>query len=198
MYIMLVGDFMEKKCDLRVIKTKNLIYSTLMDLMKEKTFEEIRVSDICNRALINRSTFYAHYEDKYELLVDFINNLKEEFVAKLSKNRNNLDTRDYYIELIKVFLDYVEDKKDIYSLIMLKNRNSIMMDILLSVVNDDVIKRVKSDKINTKIPGNIIAKFYLGGVINLGVEWLKDDNKYTKEDIIKYLDILIPDDFRNF
>lgn len=195
---MLVGDFMEKKCDLRVIKTKNLIYSTLMDLMKEKTFEEIRVSDICNRALINRSTFYAHYEDKYELLVDFINNLKEEFVAKLSKNRNNLDTRDYYIELIKVFLDYVEDKKDIYSLIMLKNRNSIMMDILLSVVNDDVIKRVKSDEINTKIPGNIIAKFYLGGVINLGVEWLKDDNKYTKEDIIKYLDILIPDDFRKF
>lgn len=81
---------------------------------------------------------------------------------------------------------------------MLKNRNSIMMDILLSVVNDDVIKRVKSDEINTKIPGNIIAKFYLGGVINLGVEWLKDDNKYTKEDIIKYLDILIPDDFRNF
>ena len=198
MYIMLVGDFMEKKCDLRVIKTKNLIYSTLMNLMKEKTFEEIRVSDICNRALINRSTFYAHYEDKYELLVDFINNLKEEFVAKLSKNRNNLDTRDYYIELIKVFLDYVEDKKDIYSLIMLKNRNSIMMDILLSVVNDDVIKRVKSDEINTKIPGNIIAKFYLGGVINLGVEWLKDDNKYTKEDIIKYLDILIPDDFRKF
>lgn len=97
-----------------------------------------------------------------------------------------------------MFLDYVEDKKDIYSLIMLKNRNSIMMDILLSVVNDDVIKRVKSDEINTKIPGNIIAKFYLGGVINLGVEWLKDDNKYTKEDIIKYLDILIPDDFRNF
>lgn len=81
---------------------------------------------------------------------------------------------------------------------MLKNRNSIMMDILLSVVNDDVIKRVKSDEINTKMPGNIIAKFYLGGVINLGVEWLKDDNKYTKEDIIKYLDILIPDDFRKF
>ena len=81
---------------------------------------------------------------------------------------------------------------------MLKNRNSIMMDILLSVVNDDVIRRVKSDEINTKIPGNIIAKFYLGGVINLGVEWLKDDNKYTKEDTIKYLDILIPDDFRNF
>ena len=46
----------------------------------DKTFEEIKVSDICKKALINRSTFYSHYNDKYELLVDFINVLKEEFV----------------------------------------------------------------------------------------------------------------------
>ena len=57
---------MEKKTDLRIIKTKKVIYEALIDLMKEKTFEEIKVSDICNKALINRSTFYAHYEDKYE------------------------------------------------------------------------------------------------------------------------------------
>lgn len=67
---------MEKKTDLRIIKTKKVIYEALIDLMKEKTFEEIKVSDICNKALINRSTFYAHYEDKYELLVEFINDLK--------------------------------------------------------------------------------------------------------------------------
>ena len=71
---------MEKKKDLRVVKTKNLLYQTLIDLMKDKTFEEIKVSDICSKAMINRSTFYAHYEDKYELLVDFISNLKEEFI----------------------------------------------------------------------------------------------------------------------
>ena len=47
---------------------------------KDKTFEEINVSDICKKALINRSAFYSHYYDKYELLVDFINVLKEEFV----------------------------------------------------------------------------------------------------------------------
>ena len=46
----------------------------------DKTFEKIKVSDICKKALINISTFYSHYNDKYELLVDFINVLKEEFV----------------------------------------------------------------------------------------------------------------------
>ena len=54
-----------EKQDLRIIKTKKVLYMALVDLMREKTFEEIKVSEICARALVNRSTFYAHYEDKY-------------------------------------------------------------------------------------------------------------------------------------
>ena len=68
------------KNDLRVKKTKNALYNTLMELMKAKSFEEIKVSDICNAALINRSTFYAHYNDKYELLKDAIDNLKNSLI----------------------------------------------------------------------------------------------------------------------
>ena len=48
------------KNDLRVIKTKTTLYNTLKELMQEKTFEEIKVSDICSKALINRSTFTDH------------------------------------------------------------------------------------------------------------------------------------------
>lgn len=191
---MLVGDFMKKENDLRVIKTKKLLYQTLIELMKDKTFEEIKVSDICTTAMINRSTFYAHYEDKYELLLDFINTLKKEFVEELSKKDNaNLTPREYYLKLIELFLEHIENKKDIYNAIMINNRNSIMMDILLSVVNDDILKNIKENDINPNVPSDIIAKFYLGGVINLGVEWLSNNNKYTKKQIIDYLKILIPE-----
>ena len=183
---------MDKKDDLRVVKTKKVLYETLIDLMKTKTFEEIKVSDICSKALINRSTFYAHYEDKYELLLEFINSLKEEFINELSKNKNILNTREYYLEMIRLFLDHIENKKDIYNAIMINNRNSIMMDILSSVANNEVIKKMESSNISTKVPANIIAKFYLGGVLNLGIEWLRDTNKYSKEEIIKYLEILLP------
>lgn len=183
---------MDKKDDLRVIKTKKILYETLIELMKTKTFEEIKVSDICTKALINRSTFYAHYEDKYELLLEFINSLKEEFINELSKNKNILNTREYYLEVIRLFLDHIENKKDIYNAIMINNRNSIMMDILSSVANNEVIKKMESSNISTKVPANIIAKFYLGGVLNLGIEWLRDTNKNSKEEIIKYLEILLP------
>lgn len=184
---------MNKKTDLRIIKTKNLMFNTLIELMKTKTFEEIKVSDICNEALINRSTFYSHYENKYDLLVDFINNLKEEFKSELNKNNTNLNTRDYYIELLKIFLNHIENRKDMYTSIMINNRNSIMMDILLSVVNNDLLTKIKNDKTKTTIPSDIIAKFYLGGVINLGVEWLKDNAKYSKEELIEYFNKLIPE-----
>ena len=182
------------KTDLRVVKTKNVLYNALVLLMKEKMFEEIKVSDICNKALINRSTFYAHYEDKYELLVDFINNLKGEFINELKKNNNILNTREYYIELIRLFLDHIDDKKDIYTSIMVNNRNSIMMDVLLSVVNNGILNTLKLEHKNSKVPNDIMAKFYLGGVINLGIEWLNNPNKYTKNDILSYLNVLIPED----
>ena len=184
---------MDKKDDLRVIKTKKILYETLIELMKTKTFEEIKVSDICTQALINRSTFYAHYEDKYELLLEFINSLKEEFINELSKNKNILNTREYYLEMIRLFLDHIENKKDIYNAIMINNRNSIMMDILSSVANNEVIKKMEASNISTRVPANIIAKFYLGGVLNLGIEWLRDTNKYSKEEIIRYLEILLPE-----
>lgn len=184
---------MVKKTDLRVIKTKNLIYNTLIELMKDKTFEEIKVSDICNKSLINRSTFYSHYEDKYDLLVDFINSLKNEFISELNKNNSKLNNKEYYIELIKIFLNHIEERKEMYASIMINNRNSIMMDILLDVVNNDLLKKMNTDEFKTSIPNDIIAKFYLGGVINIGVEWLKDNKKYSKDDIINYITQLIPD-----
>ena len=74
---------MSKKEDLRVTKTKMNLYEALMKLMKEKTFEEIKVSDICNVALTNRSTFYDHFADKYELLDSLINDLEKDLIKKL-------------------------------------------------------------------------------------------------------------------
>ena len=50
----------KKKKDLRVIKTQTILYNTLLELLKEQPFEKIKVSDICQRARINRSTFYSH------------------------------------------------------------------------------------------------------------------------------------------
>lgn len=180
------------KKDLRVIKTENLLYTTLVDLLKEKTFEEIKVSDICSKALINRSTFYAHYSDKYELVVGFINTLKEELAASIKNNGSTFNTKEYYLEMIELILTHIEEKKSIYQDILINNRNSIVMDILLDVITSDVNNRLKKNlKVKEEIPSKVISTFYIGAVTSLCVEWLKNTNEYSKEDIIHYLDLLM-------
>jgi AcrR family transcriptional regulator len=54
---------MTEKIDLRVVKTRENIKNTFSELLLEKDFSSIAVQNICDRALIGRSTFYDHYCD---------------------------------------------------------------------------------------------------------------------------------------
>ena len=175
---------MAKKVDLRIIKTKKNLYEGLLNLMKERTFEEIKVSDICNKALTNRSTFYDHFSDKYELLVE-----------KLEENVNYSNAKEYYMQMIEIFFDHISNNINVYSSILKKNNNSIVMDMANDAIYRDVENHIrKSDKIlKTEIPVEIISKFYVSAVINVCLEYIKFPNKYEKEDILKYLDTLLPD-----
>lgn len=188
------GDEMKEKTDLRIIKTKNLLYQTLEELMKTKSFEEIKVSDICNMALINRSTFYFHYSDKYELFQEYVEHIKYNITQELNKNTNIQNTKEYYMEMLKLLLNHIEEKKDTYTKIMVNNKNSITMDIFYDAINKDIVKQIKDDN---EIPGEIISKFYLGAVLNVCTYWLRNSNKYQKEDIIKYINMLIPNKLHN-
>lgn len=180
---------MKKKTDLRVIKTKNAIYDALISLLKDNLFEEIKVSDICKTALINRSTFYAHFEDKYDLVISLIEDLRESLSQELSTIADDLSVREYYLELIKAFLNHIEGKEDIYRSIMMNNRNSIIMDMIYVTISDDINKRI--DGLINGVPGNVVSSFYLGGVVNIGFEWLKSGKTYSKEEMLEYLNKLI-------
>ena len=179
---------MTNKLDLRIIKTNNILYESLVNLLEEKTFEEIKVSDICQKALINRSTFYSHFNDKYELFMSLINNLKQELEADLKLiEENNL--KNYYLKMIEVFLNHIEGKENIYRSILINNRNSIIMDMIYDTITDDVNLKIKENDKN--VPNDIFASYYLGAIVNVGIEWFKSNKKYSKDEILEYLDKLM-------
>lgn len=181
---------MDEKIDLRVLKTKKNIYEALIKLLEKSVFEDIKVSEICEEAMINRSTFYSHFEDKYALFNCFINDLKESLRSELSKNKNISSSKEYYIEVIKLLLSHFELKKDIYKTCLINNRNSIAMDMIYSTLKEDIQKHIKDNENITH--SELISNFYLGAIVNVGMEWL-NNSSYTKEDIIKYSDLLIPE-----
>ncbi len=65
----------QKSADLRVRRTRKMLQQALIDLTSEKGFAHVTVQDITERAMVNRSTFYRHYLDKYDLLQQYIEEL---------------------------------------------------------------------------------------------------------------------------
>jgi len=61
--------------DLRVRRTRKLLQKALLEATTEKGFAHVTVRDIAERAMVNRATFYRHYEDKYDLLAHYIEEL---------------------------------------------------------------------------------------------------------------------------
>jgi AcrR family transcriptional regulator len=62
----------EEAEDLRVRRTRKLIQQAFIELTVEKGFAALTVRDITERAMVNRSTFYRHYLDKYDLLEQYM------------------------------------------------------------------------------------------------------------------------------
>lgn len=58
----------KKTEDLRVKRTRKLLYNALLDLMEKQPFENITVKQICDLAMVHRTTFYTHFQDKFDLL----------------------------------------------------------------------------------------------------------------------------------
>src|ERR1051326_8145510 len=66
---------MTEQLDLRVRRTHKLLWQALLAELAERPFEEITVSAICERAMVHRTTFYKHYQDKYDLLEKGVRNI---------------------------------------------------------------------------------------------------------------------------
>jgi AcrR family transcriptional regulator len=189
------GVILKEKTDLRIVKTKKILFNSLLNLMKIKNFEKIKISDICEESLINRSTFYAHYDDKYELLIDLFEERKLSLLKVFEDNENKAFSKEYLMELLSILIDHIEENKEIYSAILANNRNGILIDFLIDAIEKDVSERLKGNsEINiSDLPLDIIVKFYAGGLINIGIDCITRTKKYSKKELLLYIDKLIPD-----
>ena len=189
------GVILKEKTDLRIVKTKKILFNSLLNLMKIKNFEKIKISDICEEALVNRSTFYAHYDDKYELLIDLFEERKLSLLKDFEDNENKAFSKEYLMELLSILIDHIEENKEIYSAILANNRNGILIDFLIDAIEKDVSERLKgSSEIKASdLPLDIIVKFYAGGLLNIGIGCITRTKKYSKKELLLYIDKLIPD-----
>jgi AcrR family transcriptional regulator len=96
---------MEKE-DLRVIKTKRRLKEAFEVLLLHKTYEKITIKDLCDKAMVNRKTFYLHYSTIDDILKEIELDLTKEFYERV----NTIDYVKDAALLAKEYYKFTEEK----------------------------------------------------------------------------------------
>lgn len=181
-----------KKEDLRIRRTFKLLSQALMSLLLEKSFEEIFVTDICERAMVHRTTFYKHFEDKYHLLDFCVKELVKTFEVETDQLKSSDTMKDYYMGLIRKSLMYMMDNKKLFLTGIIKSGNVLPM-LHRSVYQLIEIKLTENEKLgfHHTIPCPIIAQFYSGALITASIWWLENDTPISIDEMVKYISLMI-------
>ena len=111
------------KSESKYYNTALLMNEALLLLLEKKEYEFITVKEICEKAGVNRSTFYLHYESIDDLLMETIDLINKRFMSAFNNetiNAKTLDKNDLFLisdKYIIPYLNLIKKHKKIYKLI---------------------------------------------------------------------------------
>ena len=178
---------MSKKTDARIIKSKAAIQTAFIELLEEKGFQKISASEIIQRADINRSTFYAHYNDKFDLM----NSIENELFFQLHQiaeqapldalASNQIDNSPVASHILRV-LTFFTDNNRILTLLTSENGDPTFIVKLQNHIMTTSLE--KHMDVILPVPVNYASAAVLGMLSGLLVEWIKGGYKETPEEFI--------------
>lgn len=176
---------MDRHEDIRITKSKRDLRNALTELLKEMPFEKITVGAICEKAMINKMTFYKHYQDKYSLFDDCIRCIAFDIYAKSigihPKAGFEKNPVDFFVRLLdEVIEECVRQREAILTLVYGNNAFNwfIVKNCIEKLVEGliEEISAVAKFKYSTKG----ISSFLTGGFANLIFELLEHSANFSK------------------
>ena len=176
----------EKKLDLRVAKTYDALFAALRDLLREKPFEQISVTELCDRARTRRATFYKHFGDKYEFLMFMVRETRHRFVELALGRIEGLEGREATEALVRHGLGFVEQNED---LLRAFQRNNLLPSLLdMSQIEWGDVSRVAAKLVPSgslgspqTVRGELRLKFAQGALAMSAIWWLDRKGEVDKE-----------------
>lgn len=167
--------------DRRVRKTKEVLKKSLISLMKEKSINSITVKELCEKADINRGTFYLHYKDVFYMLDEIEKELFKEFqdmILSHEISQDNMETKP----ILKDIFTFVAQNSDFCMVVLCERGDMVFVKKIVSLIYE----KGYNDWINIfkKENKDVFDKYYsfiLYGVIGLIDDWLKSGLKESPE-----------------
>lgn len=184
---------MEQRAEYRsAIRSRELIKDAFIELLQVKPLDKITVTNIVEKANLNRGTFYAHYTD-INMLVECI---EEEVVQNLCDRLYSMKEKNFYNEPLPLFLqisEYLENNKELIKTIVNSRTTSSFLVSLPDLITEHLFSSKDIDEEERKDSlFQMKCKFYAGGAGGLYVSWFRGsvegslkDVAYTLEAIIK-------------
>lgn len=179
---------MEKKQDLRIIKTHKALYDTFSEMLSEKKFEDITVNELCERALVRRATFYKHFADKYEFFAFFVRNTRMQLTEKISEKLTDDDPNSYYLNIFEVFISFLNEHQDLVDTTTGSTAFPTLLNILSEEIQTDIYLHLKEQEkqgYTCPVALNILAAFYAGGIIKIVQEKLSSPKSISTETLLE-------------
>jgi AcrR family transcriptional regulator len=172
--------------DRRVRRTRALLHDALLSLIPEKGYERITVQDILDRADVGRSTFYAHYRDKEDLLLSGFQDIRSALTAERQAADHSSGARGEFLEPLRVVFRHVEGHRHLREPLSRKGGADLVTRILRDSVADIVREHFRAQFPEYKSDPALLepaVQFVSGACMTLLIWWLADDGALTADDI---------------
>lgn len=158
--------------DPRVKRTRKRVQDALFELARDRGFEQIAVSDIAERAGINRSTFYQHYADKETVLADALDAAAAEAGAALDAE---IVLTDGPPDVLQHFLEHIEANASIYRQVFLGAGSGLALTRLSSHIVSAIegVAFAAHQAKPMRAPVEVIAAGVAGSMVGVIGAWLE-------------------------
>lgn len=157
-----------KKMDQRVRLTRNLLKNALVQLMQEQHISKISIRALCEVADINRSTFYVHYTDQYDLL----SKVEQEVLDNLNRYLSKQDLDENHpmsVQVLTRVLDYVKENVELFKALLSENCDFTFQKNLMELAQ--VISSQQNQSLDVRTQ-EYIKTFGFTGAISMLQKWL--------------------------
>ena len=168
----------------------------LITLLEKKDFEYITIKEICNTAGINRSTFYLHYENTFDILEETTRYILDKHFAYYSFDTKgiterfvNCERKDLVFmtsEYLIPYLTFVKDNQRIFK-VSIKHFNSLSMKDVYFRMFEHIFNPILERFRVPEKERSYMIKFYLTGVYAIVMEWLENNCSDDMETVIKVI-----------
>lgn len=179
--------------DRRVRRTKRMLRQALVELIQEKEFQKITVTDVVKHADINRGTFYVYYRDVYDLLEKVENEMIEEFrlihVESLPSPKNKYSHQlvpDLH-PLLEQAVGFLEKNRMMVCALLRTSTSDGFKDKMMRVIENFRLS-VIHDSQEKEI---FLTQFLAAGAVGVMSKWIMEENRPSKEVLIDMLDELL-------